>query len=207
MEHGWSMKHVHRLLVTSNTYRMASTPDESNAQVDEDNVFLWRMPSRRMDAEVVRDNVLFASGELDLAMAGPEIDHAQGLTSKRRSVYLRIAAEKEVEFLKIFDGPAVTECYERKHTVVPQQALALGNSDLVARQAKVLAKALADQSGGDAGKFVEGAFLRVLARRPSEEEASECESFLRGRSGDTGGDARLNLVMVLFNHNDFVTVR
>ena len=207
MEYGWSMKHIHRLLVTSSTYRMASTPDEANARIDDDNIFLWRMPSRRMDAEVVRDNVLFASGELDSAMGGPEIDHSQGLTSKRRSVYLRIAAEKEVEFLKIFDGPAVTECYERKYTVVPQQALALGNSDLVARQAKVLAKSLADQSGDDAGKFVEGAFLRILARRPTEEEASECASFLRGKTGDAIGEARLNLVMVLFNHNDFVTVR
>jgi hypothetical protein len=202
MERGWSMKELHRMLVTSSTYRMASTRDESNARVDEDNVYLWRMPSRRMEAEVVRDNVLHASGQLDLKMGGPEIDHKQGLVSKRRSVYLRIAAEKEVEFLKIFDGPAVTECYERKYTVVPQQALAMGNSELVQREGEVLAKVLAVEAGSDNGKFVERAFLRILARRATPEELRECVRFLEEKPG-----ARASLVMVLFNHNDFVTVR
>ena len=202
MERGWSMKQLHRLLVTSSTYRMASTPDESNARVDEDNVYLWRMPSRRMEAEVVRDNVLYASGQLDPATGGPEIDHKQGLVSKRRSVYLRIAAEKEVEFLKIFDGPAVTECYERKYTVVPQQALAMGNSELVQRQADVLAKALAAEAGEDATKFVNRAFLRILARPATHQELGECVRFLHEKP-----DLRASLVMVLFNHNDFVTVR
>jgi hypothetical protein len=122
--------------------------------------------------------------------------------AKRRSVYLRIAAEKEVEFLKIFDGPAVTECYERKYTVVPQQALAMGNSELVQRQADVLAKALAAEAGEDATKFVNRAFLRILARPATHQELGECVRFLHEKP-----DARASLVMVLFNHNDFVTVR
>ena len=119
------MKRIHRLIVTSSTYRMASTPDERNAKIDPDNTFLWRMNSRRMEAEVVRDNLLYVAGDLDLTMGGPDIDHMLGMKSKRRSIYLRQAAEKEVEFLKIFDGPAVTECYVRRPTVVPQQALAM----------------------------------------------------------------------------------
>src|SRR5687767_2538491 len=188
---------------------MASTPDESNARLDQDNVYLWRMPSRRMEAEAVRDNILFASGQLDLTMGGPEIDHTQGLKSKRRSVYLRIAAEREVEFLKIFDGPAVTECYERKHTVIPQQALALGNSEIVQRQAEVLVKSLSAETGSDAVKFSERAYLRILARHPMPEELDQCVRFLEeARATDAAKqDARANLVMVLFNHNDFVTVR
>jgi len=111
MANNWSMKEIHKLIVMSSTYRMASTPDEANTKIDPDNVYLWRMPSRRMEAELVRDNLLYLGGNLDLTMGGPEIDHKLGLTSKRRSVYLRTAAEKEVEFLKLFDNASVTECY------------------------------------------------------------------------------------------------
>ena len=198
---GWSMKAIHRLLVTSSTYRMASTPDVANAKLDQDNFFLWRMNSRRLEAEAVRDNLLFVCGSLDLAMGGPEIDHNLGLTSKRRSLYLRLAAEKEVEFLKIFDGPAVTECYERRPSVMPQQALALANSELALTEARRLAKQLATDD--DEG-FVRAAFAQVLARRPTAEETRLGRDFL----AVTGKErARENFVLVLLNHNDFVTVR
>src|SRR5205085_6576546 len=65
MARGWKMKPMHGLLVTSRTYRMASTPDEANARIDPDNIFLWRMPSRRMEAELVRDNLLYVAGDLN----------------------------------------------------------------------------------------------------------------------------------------------
>ncbi len=198
---GWSMKAIHRLLVTSSTYRMASTPDVANAKLDQDNFFLWRMNSRRLEAEAVRDNLLFVCGSLDLAMGGPEIDHNLGLTSKRRSLYLRLAAEKEVEFLKIFDGPAVTECYERRPSVMPQQALALANSELALTEARRLAKQLATDD--DEG-FVRAAFAQVLARRPTVEETRLGRDFLAVAVKER---ARENFVLVLLNHNDFVTVR
>ena len=198
---GWSMKATHRLLVTSSTYRMSSTPDEVSAKVDQDNFFLWRMNSRRLEAEAVRDNLLFVCGSLDLAMGGPEIDHNLGLTSKRRSLYLRLAAEKEVEFLKIFDGPAVTECYERRPSVMPQQALALANSELALAEARKLAKQLATDDGE---AFVRAAFTQVLARLPTAEETRLGRDFLAGGAKDR---ARENFVLVLLNHNDFVTVR
>ena len=84
------------------------------------------MPTRRLEAELVRDQIFFVAGRLDLATGGPDIDHAIGLTVPRRSLYFRHAAEKQMEFLKLFDAAAVTECYQRKESVVPQQALALG---------------------------------------------------------------------------------
>ena len=206
MDRGWSMKELHRLIVTSQTYRMASTPDEANARIDPDNVYLWRMNSRRIEAELVRDNVLHVSGSLDATMGGPEIDHQQGLTARRRSLYLRFAAEKEVEFLKIFDGPAVTECYLRHPTVVPQQALALANSELTLREARRLAGTFADVASAE--RFVNDAFQRVLARRPSPKEIATCLEFLSTQEKEfSAGRARENLVLVLFNHNDFVTVR
>src|SRR5207249_8410215 len=114
MARDWKMKTMHRLIVTSRTYRMAATTDAANANIDPDNLFLWRMPSRRMEAELVRDNMLYIASDLDATRGGPEIDHNLGLSSKRRSIYLRLAAEKEVEFLRIFDGPTVTECYQRR---------------------------------------------------------------------------------------------
>jgi hypothetical protein len=205
MKTGWRMKEMHRLIVTSSTYRMASTPDLADAKIDPDNQYLWRMPSRRMEAEIVRDNLLYVAGDLDGTMGGPEIDHMKGLTSKRRSVYLRIAAEKEVEFLKIFDGPSVTECYMRRPSVVPQQALALANSDLALREAKALSGAI---KNGNPDDFIEAAYRRVLARDPKPEERKLCEDFLAAEEKKTSGvRARQNLVLVLFNHNDFVTIR
>ncbi len=203
----WSMKHVHRLLVTSSTYRMASTPDERNAKIDPDNTFLWRMNSRRMEAEVVRDNFLYIAGDLDATIGGPDIDHTLGLKSKRRSIYLRQAAEKEVEFLKIFDGPAVTECYVRRPTVVPQQALALANSELTLNMSRSLAKKLSATTK-DEDSFVRTAFERMLTRHPKPEELKLCREFLESHAKSSSMErARENLVTVLFNHNEFVTVR
>jgi hypothetical protein len=154
-------------------------------------------------AELVRDNLLHAAGDLDPAFGGAEIDHALGLTSKRRSVYLRTAAEKEVEFLKIFDGPAVTECYQRRPTVMPQQALALANSKLALEQARSLAKKLS--SSAEPEKFATMLFERVLSRAPTNEELSACLEFLR--KGNHDQRARENLALVVLNHNEFVTVR
>jgi hypothetical protein len=200
----WGMKHIHRLIVTSATYRQASVARAEELKADPDDQWLWRYPSKRVEAEVVRDNVLWAAGQLDLTRGGPEIDNNQGLVSRRRSLYLREAPEKEVEFLKIFDGPNPNECYFRRPSVLPHQALALGNSKLVVEQAKMLAGKLRDVE--EPGAFVEAAYLRVLARRPSEKEAEACRAFLEKPT--SGGErARENLIVVLFNHNDFVTVR
>jgi hypothetical protein len=202
-ERGWSMKQMHRLMVTSAAYRQASTPDDANHAADRDNVYLWRMPSRRLEAELVRDQIFYVAGKLDLTRGGPDIDHAQGLTVPRRSIYFRHAAEKQMEFLKLFDCAAVTECYERHESVTPQQALALANSDLTARHAKLLASELHAKAPSETA-FVAAAFRRVLARPPTAEEASECEAYLKQPGGLR---TRESLVRVLMNHHDFVTVR
>ncbi|MGV3530845.1 MAG: DUF1549 and DUF1553 domain-containing protein [Chthoniobacteraceae bacterium] len=216
MESGWKMKALHRLLVTSSTYRMSSTPDEENAARDIDNVFLWRMPSRRLEAELVRDNLLYVAGSLDATLGGPEIDHAQGLTSRRRSMYLRLAAEKEVEFLKIFDGPSITECYQRHTSVIPQQALAMGNSEITIAQARVLAAKITEQVGDDSEAFIRAAFVRILARPVTAEELAACRKFIGAEKdgvqfvSNPAPDLtklRERLILVLFNHNDFITIR
>ena len=201
MEQGWSMKEMHRQIVLSATYRMSSTPDDANAAIDQDNVYLWRMPSRRMEGEIVRDNLLHIAGALDPALGGPDIPNTEAQTSKRRSIYLRHAHEKLVEFVQIFDGPKVSECYMRDSTVQPHQALALANSKLTFDQSKMITDEITSQVSDDVEAFVNAAFIRILAREPKADELTLCKEFL------ANGARRENLVMVLFNHNEFVTIR
>jgi uncharacterized protein DUF1553 len=121
----------------------------------------------------------------------------------------------------------VTECYRRSETTLPQQALALANSTLTLRQARLLARALDGQVGSDQVSFVTSAFERVLSRPPTRDELAECLAFLSLReqklartssAGPVDKDgstparnpalrARENLVHVLLNHHDFVMIR
>jgi hypothetical protein len=125
------------------------------------------MASRRLEAEAVRDNVLLVAGQLDRTLGGPELDHKTILSTRRRSLYYRHAAEKQAEFLKVFDMAAVSECYERKPSIVPQQALALSNSELALSASRLLAREIDAEAGPENAAFVARAFARVLARRAS----------------------------------------
>jgi hypothetical protein len=231
MTHGWSMKHMHRLIVTSRAYRMDSQSSPGNAARDRDNRFLWRMNPRRVEGEVVRDSLLYVAGQLDLTMGGPDIDHHLGLTSRRRSLYFRHAAEKQMEFLTLFDAASVTECYRRSESIVPQQALALANSSLALAQARLLAHSLSQKvEKSDAAAFVKAGFEQVLSRPPTDPESAACVKFLDEQTAlladgkkltasvgapaspvhpaaDPAQRARENLIHVLMNHHDFVTIR
>ncbi len=200
MENGWSTKALHRLLLTSQAYRMASTAgDEShpNAKADPDNLYLWRMNPRRMESEIVRDAILAVSGSLDTAAGGPEIDNPDA--TLRRSLYIAHTPDIQVPFLKMFDSPNPVECYERSESVVPQQALALANSKLSRTEAERLAERLAAAGV----PFVNAAFERVLGRAPNDAERAAADRFLSTNTAT----ARADLLHVLFNHNDFVTIR
>jgi hypothetical protein len=228
MQDGWSLKKLHRLLLTSEAYRLSgqAAADNPNLAIDPDNRWLWRMNTRRMEAEAVRDSLLAVSGSLDSTFGGPILDVKLGQTSHRRSVYFRFNTEYKVLFIDQFDAPSPTECYERRESVVPQQALALSNSALALGQARQLAGRLAAEKGD----FIAAAFEQVLGRSPTAAERSRCERFLREQAELLAAPARLtpfppapdavapaaadpmqrareNLVHVLFNHNDFVTIR
>ncbi|MEX2118835.1 MAG: PSD1 and planctomycete cytochrome C domain-containing protein [Pirellulales bacterium] len=233
MEQGWKMKAIHRLIVTSDAYCRSSSPashDDSNLAIDPDNRTLWRTRPRRMEAEVVRDSVLHVAGQLDATMGGPDIDHKAGETSRRRSLYFQHANEKQMVLLKLFDAASVNECYRRDESIVPQQALALANSGLSLSQARLLAGQLSSAGTLPDEDFISAAFEQVLCRGPSAAERGECLRFLAGQArlledkekltGFAGGSpaevppsadpaqrARENLVHVLLNHNDFVTIR
>ena len=95
MESGWSLKHLHRLIVTSRAYRMRSVrpgPDDPNAALDPDNRLVWRMNVRRMEAEVIRDSLLHLAGRLDPTMGGPDLPVASAEAGTRRTLYYRYAS-------------------------------------------------------------------------------------------------------------------
>ena len=124
MESGWSMKHLHRLIVTSQAYRMQSTAGKAeadNARIDPDNHYLWRMNVRRMEAEVIRDSLLCLAGVLDTTMHGTDLPLKAAEIIQRRSIYYRYARGDRIPFLVMFDAPSVEECYRRDETIVPQQ--------------------------------------------------------------------------------------
>jgi hypothetical protein len=188
-----------------------------------------------MEAELVRDNLLAVAGTLDLARGGPELDQGSALTTNRRSLYYRHAPEKQAVFLTVFDAANSEACYRRDVSVVPQQSLALVNSTLARAQARRLAAQITGERGAAAEQtpddaFVTEAFTRVLGRGPDDEESAACAGYLTEeacrQAGGQGGDAfaegpeqtvapaadarqraRENLVHVLFNHHEFVTIR
>jgi hypothetical protein len=237
MEHDWSMKHLHRLILNSRVYQLASFDDREvtdvNQQRDADNLFLWRANVRRLDAEVIRDSLLWVGGSLDLTRGGPDIDFAKGESVPRRSIYFRHAYEKQMTMLALFDAAGPNECYRRSKSIIPQQALTLANSPLALGESRKLARALwrdvVDQSDAES-RFVDLAFQHMLTRHPSQTEVATCLDFLVRQAAklatpsaltDFGGKtaasvaasddpsmrARENLVHVLMNHNDFVTIR
>jgi hypothetical protein len=227
MARGWSMKHLHRLIVTSDAYRMASTGSAANVSRDPDNRYLWRFPSRRVEAEVVRDGLLHAAGQLDPTMGGREIEDAQQAASRRRTLYFSLHPEVggQPQFLELFDAPDPCECYKRTESLVPQQALALTNGRLAIDQGRLLARRLSAEAA-EGPAFVVAAFEQVLTRRPTAREQALCLDFLHkqadlfrkaGRapsaagavvpSGDPMMRARESLVRSLFSHNDFITLR
>jgi hypothetical protein len=251
MDNGWQMKHIHRLIVTSRTYRLSSgfrvqgsenavsdlnpEPRTLNPSIDPENLYYWRANPRRLEAEAVRDATLFVAGSLDLARGGPDLDQNAGLTVPRRSLYFRASKEKKMQFLSLFDSANPVECYRRSESIAPQQALAMANSTLTLAQSRLLAKKLGDSLGNVAAddapqRFVASAFVRILCRQPSEAELTTCLEFLNEQAtkladpksltafsagpaasvppaSDPVQRARENLVHVLLNHNDFVTVR
>jgi len=210
MESGWDMKHIHRLIVMSDAYQRSSQGNVRNGQVDPDNVWLWRMNSGRMEAEVVRDSLLYIASDLDTSPGGRSLENTKALTTNRRSLYYETYPEAggANPLGELFDAPNPFECYRRTSTIVPQQALALNNSDFVHQVAQKTVLRIEKLLGSPADTqpdraFVQMAFMVVLSRSPSEVEFSKCEAFL----SSYGDDARAGLIRVLINHSDFVSIQ
>ncbi|QDT54097.1 Planctomycete cytochrome C [Caulifigura coniformis] len=228
----WSMKHLHRLVVTSQAYQRSSNPDDApaaNLAIDPENRLYWRANIRRLEGEGVRDAVLAAAGTLDRTFSGPDLPFGDGENVLRRSLYFQTAYEKQMLMLTLFDAANPADCYRRTESIIPQQALALSNSSLLSTQSRKLAGRLSATHENDE-EFVKEAFLRILSRHATSPELDACREFLAGQqkllseptgltsiaggakpgtppSDDARQRARENLILALFNHNDCVTVR
>ena len=212
IESGWSFHSLHRILLTSRAFRSISSTanaDSATFQADPQNRLYWRMNTRRMESQVVRDSLLHLAGTLDLTLGGPSVD--PNGKSNRRSLYFTHSPDKLNRFLTSFDEADLQQCYRRSESVVPQQALALANSALALESASAIASRIEASASDEA--FVEEAFTRILARPAAAEEVQECMRFLAdfealGGAGDKRKErARIQLVHALLNHNDFITIR
>ncbi len=226
MSSGWDMKHLHRQIVLSQTYRLSSGSAADQTQiaqcekVDADNRLYWRANVRRLDAEEIRDSLLFVAGRLDTTFSGPDLGESEGEKVPRRSVYFRQAYDKQVPMLVLFDGPSPNECYRRSPSILPQQALALSNSQLARELSQALATRLHDEciqasttdksAAQHDALFIDKLFQTVLGRMPDEDERKTCREFLSESSADDLANRlphEKSLAHALINHNDFVVAR
>ncbi len=176
VHHGWKLKRLHRLIMTSAVYRQSSAWDERRASVDRENRLWWRFPARRLEAEAVRDSLLALSGRLDRTLYGPG---SLDVTRPRRSIYLFIKRSKLVPMMMLFDWPEhLVSIGRRSRTTTAPQALFLMNHPLT----RACAEALARRIDGDVDTVVTGGFRLAYQRRPSSDERVKAVAFLRAQA-------------------------
>jgi hypothetical protein len=211
---GQSLKKLHRLIVTSATYRQSSLGNPANEKIDTSNAFLWRMNRRKLEAEAVNDSVLSVAGKLDLTMGGPgfqdfvidkpqhsphyEYDQhdVEDPKSHRRSVYRFIVRSQPQPFLTVLDcaDPSMSVA-SRNETVNALQALAMRNNRLTVAMAKHFAARVAKEATTPPAQ-IDLAFRLALGRPPSTNEAEAMSGYVR-EHGLT------NLCRLIFNLNEF----
>ncbi|MBY0227906.1 MAG: DUF1553 domain-containing protein, partial [Gemmataceae bacterium] len=203
VESGWSLKHLHRLIVASAAFKRASATTEEGERRDPDNVLLWRANRRRLEVEPWRDALLAASGQLDRTLGGPTGNLASA-GYKRRTVYGKVSRHELDGLLRLFDFPDANITSEKRtETTVPQQQLFVLNSPFFLAQAE----ALAARVKGDADA-VGLAHRLALGRPPTAEERKLAEAFLAGK--DEAGASKLSrwarYAQALLASNEFLHV-
>ena len=211
---GWSIKRMHRLIVLSATYRQSSRVEPVGAARDSDVRWLWRYPSRRMESEVMRDSMLWVSGQLNLSMGGRGFDlfnNRGGLSGfkpvetysgagLKRMVYAhKVRREREAVF-GAFDCPdAGQSTARRRESTTPIQALNLLNSRFTVEQAEAFGRRVESEVGGDAVRQVERSYALALGRRPTQQELGTVVPVVREHGPAV-------LARALFNSNEFLFV-
>lgn len=221
----WSIKKLHRLILSSSTYQMSKADHPAYGEQDPRNTKFWRFPYRRLEVEAIRDSMLFASGQLRRPMGGPGVyleippevlagnsdpnvvwpkfDEA---ASSRRTVYAFVKRALVVPFLEVLDVCDTTRSTElRNRTTIAPQALTLFNGDFVIRQARHLAERLKREAGDDSRLQIELAFRLTLGRTVTPAELKTMQSFLaEPASADEQKLALEQLCRVILNLNEFV---
>jgi hypothetical protein len=226
-DRAWSIKKMHRLIMLSRTYQMASDDDPANLQIDVANDYLWRFSRRRLDAESIRDTLLAVSGVLDRTTGGPHAFPEQTTwnftqhnpfknvyETNRRSVYLMTQRIQRHPFLGLFDGADTNASTARRVTsTTPLQALYLMNDPFVHEQSRKFAARLLSERPDDAGR-IERAYLLMFGRPAGGAEQTAAKEYLaRVRDKLAGVPAEQqtrkaleSFVRVLFMSNEFVYV-
>jgi hypothetical protein len=210
---GWSLKALHRLIVTSYTYRQSSLPDPKAVAVDAGNQLLWRMPLRRMAAETIRDAILATSGKLDRKMGGPGFQLYKyrvvnvaiyepldewGPETWRRGVYRQAARAIRDDLLGSFDCPESAQRTPRRpSTTTPLQALSLLNGPFAVLQAGFFAHRVRREVGEAGAAQVRRAFRLAFGRAPAPEEQRAAEALV-------AKDGLATLCRALLNANEFL---
>jgi hypothetical protein len=217
LKNGQSFKYLHRLIVTSATYRQASQSNADAEAIDGENQFLWRMNRRRLEAEEIRDSVLAVSGKLNLEMEGPGFylfelekpEHSphyeynkfdpEDVRSHRRSIYRFIVRSQPDPFMTTLDCADSSQSTPRRHeTLTALQALSLLNNRFNVSMARHFAERL--QSDGDTiDAQITRAFVLLTGRTPSDEELQSMTEY----ATQHGIPA---LCRLLFNLSEFVFV-
>ncbi|HVX12988.1 MAG TPA: PSD1 and planctomycete cytochrome C domain-containing protein [Pirellulales bacterium] len=204
---GWSTKSLHREILLSATYRLASSEQAANYERDPDNRLLWRMNRRRLDVEAWRDALLAACGNLDLTLGGPSL-RLDDSNNRRRTLYAAVSRHELDPMLRLFDFPDPNLTSERRViTTVPMQQLFVLNSEFMVRQAKSLAARLAGAAPSDDNLRIELAFRWVFGRSPYERERQFVREFL---SSALSGSEKLTpweqVAQALLGSNEFMFV-
>lgn len=202
IKEGWSLKSIHRLIMNSSTYRQGSLREDALAErIDPENKLLWRMPVRRMDAEQLRDSMLFVSGEIDVSMGGIGVSEEE---SNRRSIYVVNKRNKLRTMMNSFDTPDLhNSCHVRDVTTTPLQALTMINGQWALSRAENFAKFLLDRDSDGLEKRIVMAYEVAFGRLPEIEEIQLAQGFIDGKETlETWTD----LCHILFNTNEFVYI-
>jgi hypothetical protein len=229
IDSGWSIKALHRLIVLSQTYRLASASDSINSALDPGNSGYWHFERRRLDAEAIRDAMLAVSGTLDRHRPGrhpfPPLSawkwtqhdpFKEVYPSRQRTVYLMTQRLQRHPFLALFDGPDTNVTTDtRSSSTVPLQALYLMNNPFVTEQAKALAARLV-HSSPDLRQRVRQGYELTWGRLPSDEEIEAARHYLERYEQELSQlpvspperelEAWGSLARVLLGANEFVYV-
>ncbi len=211
---GWSLKHIHRLILTSTAFRQSSRRTSAQDAVDGGNALFARYTLRRLEAEAIRDRMLLASGRLDRRMGGPPVAVTEDSAGQvhapddkpRRGLYLQARRSKPVAFLGTFDAPSGDACGKRTSSTAAPQSLMLMNGDFVLQQAGHLARRLEREAATPAAR-VALAWELAYQRPPTKEEADLAGAFLARQSARLGAPAALtNLCQQLLASSEILHV-
>ncbi len=207
LENDWQLKPIHRLIMTSTTYMQGGGDAAGGLSHDPENLLYWRKSSRRLEAEVIRDNLLAVSGKLD-----PKPFGAGKLDAKtpRRSVYLTVKRGQLIEMLQLFDAPdAMQSIGARETSTVAPQALAMLNSPTIRAWAIDLAKRAKPVADTRLDQAINAAYQITYARLPSADELTAMQGFIARQTKSREGTAETafqDFCHLLLCANEFVYV-